>query len=151
MRPRASLSIAFLIGAAVLCPCVAQNSAPTQQSIDDLALRASHAQPREQCFLYAQLVRQMTELSVRQYTSGDVVSALASLQGIQQFTQKIHLSLAGDDKRLKNAEILLSQTAFRLHEMLDSSSYQDRPMVAETLAQVSHAQDEALNQFLRVH
>jgi hypothetical protein len=129
---------------------VAQDNAPTQKSIDDLTVRASQAQPREQCFLYAQLVHQMTERSVRQYTAGDVNSALAGLQGIQQFAQKIHLSLANGDKRLKNAEILLNQTAFRLHEMLQSSSFEDRPVVEATLAQVSHAQDEALNQFLRV-
>jgi hypothetical protein len=34
--------------------------------------------------------------------------------------------------------------------MLQSSSFEDRPVVEATLAQVSHAQDEALNQFLRV-
>jgi len=149
MRPRALLAFP-LLGAALLVPCVAQDNAPTQKSIDDLTVRASQAQPREQCFLYAQLVHQMTERSVRQYTAGDVNSALAGLQGIQQFAQKIHLSLANGDKRLKNAEILLNQTAFRLHEMLQSSSFEDRPVVEATLAQVSHAQDEALNQFLRV-
>jgi hypothetical protein len=149
MRPRALLAIP-LLGVALLVPCIAQDSVPTQKSIDDLAARASQAQPRQQCFLYAQLVHQMAELSVRQYSAGDVDSALASLHGIQQFAQKIHLSLSNDDKRLKNAEILLNQTAFRLHEMLQSSSFEDRPVVEATLAQVSHAQDEALNQFLRV-
>jgi hypothetical protein len=149
MRPRALLAFPIL-GAALLVPCVAQDNAPIQKSIDDLTVRASQAQPREQCFLYAQLVHQMAELSLQQYSAGDVDNALASLHGIQQFALKIHLSLSNDDKRLKNAEILLGQTAFRLHELLQSTSYEDRPVVEATLAQVNHAQDEALNQFLGV-
>ena len=46
---------------------------------------------------------------------------------------KIHLSMADNDKRLKNAEILLSHTAFRLNEMLHASSFEDRPLVEQTL------------------
>ena len=42
-----------------------------QQSIDELVAKASPAQPREQCFLYAEAVHEMTELSIRQYAAGD--------------------------------------------------------------------------------
>jgi hypothetical protein len=48
---------------------------PDQQSIDALAAKASQAQPREQCFLYAELVHEMTEFSVRRYAAGDVEKA----------------------------------------------------------------------------
>lgn len=115
-----------------------------QQTIDALEARASQAQPREQCFLYAQMVHQMTELSLKQYAAGNIDVANGLLKKIQLVAQKIHLSLANNDKRLKNTEILLSHTAFRLNEMLHSSSFEDRPLVQETLAQVNHAQDEAM-------
>ena len=49
----------------------------------------------------------------------------------------MHLSVGENDKRLKNAEILLRHTAFRLNEMLHNSSSEDRPLVAATLAQVN--------------
>jgi hypothetical protein len=117
---------------------------PDQQTIDALEARASQAQPREQCFLYAEIVHQMTELSLRQYAAGDVDGANGLLEKIQLVAQKIHLSMANNDKRLKNAEILLNHTAFRLNEMLHASSYEDRPLVQATLAQVNHAQDEAM-------
>lgn len=117
---------------------------PDQQTIDALEARASQAQPREQCFLYAEIVHQMTELSLRQYAAGDVDGANGLLKKIQLVAQKIHLSMANNDKRLKNAEILLNHTAFRLNEMLHASSYEDRPLVQATLAQVNHAQDEAM-------
>ena len=122
---------------------------PDQQSIDALAARASQAQPREQCFLYAELVHQMTEFSLRRYAAGDVEKAADLLRQIQELTRKIHLSVAEDNKRLKNAEILLRHTTFRLTEMLHSSAFEDRPLVQQTLAQVSQAQTEAMMQVFR--
>ena len=131
------------------CPVRASSrrQLPTdQQSIDALEARAGQAQPREQCFLYAELVQQMTELSIRQYAAGDIAKATGLLKQIQQIAQKIHLSLADNDKRLKNAEILLSHTAFRLNEMLHASSIEDRPLVEQTLAQVTQAQNATMMQ-----
>src|SRR5580658_2798526 len=111
-----------------------------QQGIEALEARAGQAQPREQCFLYAEVVHQMTEMSVRQYAAGNVDAANGLLKRIQGLSQKIHLSLANDDKRLKNTEILLNHTAFRLTELLHSSSFEDRPLVQATLTQIDHAQ-----------
>ena len=119
---------------------------PDAQTIAALEARASQAQPREQCFLYAQIVHQMTELSLKEYSAGNVDHATSLLKRIQSIAQKIHLSIAGNDKRLKNTELLLSHTAFRLNEMLHSSSYDDRPLVQETLAQINQAQNEAMMQ-----
>jgi hypothetical protein len=122
---------------------------PDQASIDALQAKIVQAQPREQCFLYAELVHQMTELSLRQYAAGDVDKASDLLKQIQQLAHKIHLSVADDNKRLKNAEILLRHTSFRLSEMLHNSSFEDRPLVQETLAQVNQAQTEAMMQVFR--
>jgi len=115
-----------------------------QQTINALEAKASQAQPREQCFLYAELVHQMTEFSLRQYAAGDVEKATGLLLQIQLFAHKIHLSISEDNKRLKNAEILLRHTAYRLNDMLHSSSFEDRPLVEQTLAQVNKAQTEAM-------
>ena len=59
--------------------------------------------------------------------------------------RKIHLSVNDNDKRLKNAEILLSHTAFRLNEMLQASNVEDRPLVEQTLAQVTRRQERRLD------
>ena len=122
------------------------NTPLDQQSIDALLAKAGQAQPRDQCFLYAEVVHQMTELSIRQYAAGDTTKATGLLKQIQQFAQKIHLSLANNDKRMKNAEILLSHTTFRLTEMLHSSSVDDQALVKQTIAQVTQAQNEAMMQ-----
>jgi hypothetical protein len=120
-----------------------------QQSIDALEAKLLQAQPREQCFLYAELVHEMTEFSLRQYSAGDGEKAAGLLKQVQLLAHKIHLSMADDNKRLKNAQILLRHTAFRLTEMLHSSSLEDQPLVAQTLAQVNQAQDEAMIQVFR--
>jgi hypothetical protein len=95
------------------------------------------------------LVHQMTEFSERQYASGDGDKATSLLKQVQELAHKIHLSMSDDNKRLKNAQILLRHTAFRLNEMLHNSSLEDRPLLAQTLAQVNKAQDEAMLQVFR--
>ena len=57
--------------------------------------------------------------------------------------------MSDDNKRLKNAEILLRHTAFRLTEMLHASASEDRPLVQQTLSEVNQAQNEAMLQVFR--
>ena len=140
---------ALLFLAVTVTPARASSSdaiPPDQESIDALEAKAVQAQPREQCFLYAEIVHQMTELSIRQYAAGDVTKATGLLKQIQQFAQKIHFAIGDNDKRLKNSEMLLSHTVFRLHEMLHVSNMEDRPLVEETLTQVNQAQNATMMQ-----
>jgi hypothetical protein len=146
-----SLAVFALLAVTTVPACASghDNKIPTQESIDALEARASQAQPREQCFLYAELVHDMTEVSLQQYAAGDEDKATDLLKRIQQLARKIHLSIAANNKRLKNAEILLRHTAFRLTEMLHSSSFEDRPLVEQTLAQVNQAENETMMQVFR--
>lgn len=120
-----------------------------QDSIAALEAKIPQAQPKEQCFLYAELIHQMTEFSLRQYAEGNVDKASDLLKQVQQLAHHVHLSVADDNKRLKNAEILLRHTAFRLTEMLHSSSFEDRPLVEQTLSQVNQAESEAMLQVFK--
>ncbi len=147
MRLKVPLAVAVLVTVTTIPSCFAagaDDKLMDMQSIEALEARASAAQPREQCFLYAELVHQMTEVSARQYASGDVEHATGMLKRIQLLAQKIHLSTAGNDKRMKDAEILLRHTAFRLNELLHGSSFEDRPMVEAALTDVNQAQSEAM-------
>lgn len=122
---------------------------PDLQSLDALEQRASQAQPREQCFLYAQLVHAMIEVSAHQYASGDVDKATGLLKRAQEFTHKISQALAVNDKKLKDAQILLRHTAFRLNELLHASSSEDRPVVQQTLSQLNQAETDAMLQVFK--
>jgi hypothetical protein len=131
------------------CAASFDDKIPDQQSIDALEQRAILAQPKEQCFLYAQLVHQMIELSAHQIATGDVDHATGLLKRAQELTHRIHMALAGNDRRLKDAQILLRHTAFRLNELLHEGGFEDRPLVEQTLAQLNQAQNEAMLQVFR--
>jgi len=150
---RSKVSVGFLTLLTVIslpaCAYSPDDKVADQESIAALEARIGQAQPRDQCYLYAELIHQMTEFSVRQYASGDVSKADEMLKRIQLLAHKLHLSVADDNKRLKNAEILLRHTAFRLTEMLHASSYDDRPLLEQTLAQVNQADNEAMMQVFK--
>jgi len=151
MRSQAFSTIVLAL-AALATPAVA--SSPDDKAIDQNTIAAleskiGQAPAREQCFLYAELIHQMTEYSLRQYAAGDVDKASQLLKQVQQVVQKMHLNARDNDKRLKNAEILLRHSAFRLKEMLQSSSSEDRPLVEATLAQVNQAESETMLQVFR--
>jgi hypothetical protein len=151
MRSVVSAAAVLILSVCTLPMCASSLDDKTfdQQTIEALEAKLLQAPARDQCFLYAELVHQMTEVSLKQYAAGDVDKATGMLKQIQQFAHKIHLSVAGNDKRLKNAEILLRHTAFRLNEMLHSSSFEDRPLVEQTLAQVNEAENEAMMEVFR--
>ncbi len=138
--------LALNLSAVSLCASPGDNKQPGPDAIAALEARAAQAQPREQCFLYAELIQKMTDLSIRQYAAGDIDKATNLLKQVQSIAQKIHLSLADNDKRLKDAEILLNHSVFRLNEMLHASSIEDRPLVEQTLARVTQAQNATMMQ-----
>jgi len=148
VRSAIPISVLLVVSLTVLPLRAAASSddVPDQQTIDALAAKANQAQPRDQCFLYAQLMQDMSELSARQYAAGNITNASFLLRQIQTLSRKVHLSVAENDKRLKNAEILLSRTAFRLTELLHSSDYEDQALIRQTIADVSQAQNAALMQ-----
>ena len=118
------------------------------QSMTELETRALHASPRDQCFLFAELVSGMTELAGKQMLDGDIEKASATLKRVEHYSQLIHLGLARDTKRLKNAEMLMHHTTFRLNEILHKASADDRATLQSTLKQLNSIQDELLTQVM---
>jgi len=117
-----------------------------EQAISQLELRAEQANPREQCFLYTELVSAMTEAANKQLNDGDVDRASATLKKIARYADLIHMNLARDTKRLKNAEMLMHRTTYRLTEFLHRASTEDKPTLQATLKQLSQVQNEILTQ-----
>jgi hypothetical protein len=117
--------------------------------IDPQAMAAEQAQPKEQCFLYAELVHQMTELAGQQYSSGDGDHASETLRLVQKYAEKIHMGVAADGKKLKNAEELMRHTSFRLNGILNAASYEDRQALQATLKQLEQVQTELMMQVFK--
>jgi hypothetical protein len=138
---------------ALILPCVrafaVDEKIADPQAMAALMAKADQAQPKEQCFLYAELVHQMTELAGQQYSAGDDDHASATLRLIQKYTQKIHAGVAANDKKLKNAEELVRHTSFRLTGILNSASYEDRQALQATLKQLEQVQTELMMQVFK--
>jgi hypothetical protein len=116
------------------------------QAIMQLEQRAEQANPREQCFLYTELVSAMTEVAGKQIKDGDTDRATATLKKVANYANRIHMNLARDTKRLKNAEMLMHRTTYRLTEYLHLASTEDKPTLQAALKQLSQVQRELLTQ-----
>jgi hypothetical protein len=88
----------------------------------------------------------MTEIAGKQMRDGDIDKASASLKKVEHYAALIHLNLANDTKRLKNAELLMHHTTYRLGEYLHQASSEDRPTLQATLKQLDQVHDELLAQ-----
>jgi len=122
---------------------------PDPQALAALMLKADQAQPKEQCFLYAELVHDMTELAGQQMNAGDGDHASATLRLIQTYAEKIHMGVAEDGKKMKNAEQLMRHTSFRLTGILNAASYDDRQALQATLKQLEQVQTELMMQVFK--
>jgi hypothetical protein len=121
-------------------------SIPTSEGLAQLEQRASLADPREQCFLYTELVHAMTEKAGKEIASGEQEEAAATLRQVNKFAHLIQMNLAKDTRRLKNAEILMHHTTYRLAEVLHLVSGDDKDTVQATLKQLDQVNDQLLTQ-----
>ena len=128
-------------------PASSIDMSPT--ALVELQTKANQAQPRDKCFLYAELVSQMTDLAGQQLTSGDSGQTSETLKRIQQYAEKIHTGVANDSRKLRDAESLMRRTTFRLKGMLNRASYDDRPTLELTLKQLNQIQTELLMQVFK--
>jgi hypothetical protein len=119
------------------------------QAMAALIVKAEQAQPKDQCFLYAELVHEMSELAGQQLNAGDGDHASATLKTMQHYADKIHAGLSVDSRKMKNAEELMRLTSFRLKGILNAASYEDRQALQMTLDQLERVQTELMMQVFR--
>ena len=150
IRPTALLLLPLFLAfcTPVLASSIDENL-PDAQALSQLELRAEQANPRDQCFLYTELVHTMTEIAGRQMLNGDIDQASATLKKVEHYAQLIHLNLANDTKRLKNAEMLMHHTTYRLGEYLHKASAEDQDTLKATLKQLDKVHDELLAEVLK--
>jgi hypothetical protein len=127
----------------------ASSLADSPTALAALQAKADQAQPKDKCFLYAKLVSQMTDLAGRQFNSGDSGQASETLKLVQQYAEKIHMGVADDSKRLKDAELLMQRTSFRLQDIRNEASYEDRQALEATLKQLNQVQAQLMTQVFK--
>ena len=143
-----SVATVFMICALSLTYASASTPAPddSPSTLAMLQAKADQAQPRDRCILYAKLVSRMTDLAGSQFNSGDSLRASETLKLVQRYAEKIHTGVASDSKKLKEAELLMQRTSFRLNDILGAASYEDRERLEATLKQLNQVQAQLMTQ-----
>jgi hypothetical protein len=105
---------------ALACGNTARASGPDETALDAAAIihleqQADRAKPRDQCFLYTELLHALTETAGREIAAGE--NSEATVQHIDAVMAKVELASAHDAKKLKDAEELLDHTTRRLQDM----------------------------------
>jgi hypothetical protein len=131
------------------CASSNMDNLPDAQALAQLELRAQQAGPRDQCFLYTELVNTMTEIAGKQMLNGDIDQASATLKKVNHYAQLIHLDMASNSKRLKSAEMLLHHTTYRLGEYLHKASSEDQATLKTTLTQLDKVHEELLAEVMK--
>src|SRR3984957_14455986 len=142
-----AILISLLSLSCAIAPPSGLDDSPT--ALATLQAKADQAQPKDKCFLYAKLVSQMTDLAGHQLNSGDSGQAAETLKLVQRYAEKIHTGVADDSKKLKDAELLLRRTSFRLQDILSEASYEDRQTLEATLRQLNQVQAQLMTQVFK--
>lgn len=121
-------------------------SVPTQEVLAELEQRASQASPREQAWLYTELVHSMTEKAGKELSDGDSNAAQATLRQISHYAHLIQSSLERNTRQLKNAEMLMQHTNWRLAQYAHLAPSDDKPQVQATLHELNQVNDALLTQ-----
>lgn len=106
--------------------------------------RADAAQPRDQCWMFAEVLHGLTELAGREIAAGDDQDASTTLTRIDSVAAKMQKVSASNAKRLKNAELLLEHVTRRLNDMAHVVSGNQRNAMQTTLQSVDHLHTQVL-------
>jgi hypothetical protein len=121
-----------------------QGNIPTAIAV--LQAKADQAQPRDRCFLYAELVSQLTDVAIKQVNAGDSGQASETLKLVSQYIENIRLGVADNSRKLKEAELLMEHSSFRLKGLLNEAAGDDRPTLLEALKKLYQVQTQLMMQ-----
>ena len=127
----------------------ARASNPDNEQFDAATLtsmesRAASAEPRDQCFLYTEILHGWTELAGRDMVAGDDSGFALAVQHADAAAGRLKTAISRNSKRLKNAELLLDHSVHRLSDMLRVSTLDQHDRMQAVLKHVSSVHDDLL-------
>lgn len=136
--------LTFLV--ALSCPafCASDAKTITLEQISQLQARVEHAQPEEQAFLYAQIIAGMSQEVERQLAAGDSAKAAAALDHMTAYASRLHSTMDGKTKKIKDAEILIRETVRHMEGMVRHADIEDQGMLHSALGKLSTLQADLM-------
>jgi hypothetical protein len=106
---------------------------------------ADNAKPRDQCYLYTQLVDALMVTAAHQVAAGDDNDASKTVGQIDEVIAKLQRSADRNAKRLKYAEKMLGESARKLNELSRVAMGGERDEMRATLAKLDAAHNKILS------
>jgi hypothetical protein len=145
MRRIAVLTSCLFVALSPYCArALTSATAAADQKLSDLESRAEKSQPQEQCYLFAELVSQMSDVVDQQLAAGETEKAAATLAKMETYAARIHTGLGPHDKKLKETEILIRHTAQRVDSMFHQASLEEQDALHKTLMKLNALQAEVM-------
>jgi hypothetical protein len=113
-------------------------------ALTQMELRADAAQPRDQCYMFAEVLHGLTELAGRQMAAGDDTNAASTLTQIDSVAAKMEKASGSNAKRLKNSEMLLEHITRRLSDMAHVADAAQRSATQAALQRVNRLHTQVL-------
>jgi hypothetical protein len=107
--------------------------------------QADHAKPRDQCYLYTQLVNMLTDTASRQMAAGMDEDAGKTVSRIDGVTAKLQRAAARDTKKLKDVEKMLNESSRKLTDLSRVVNSAERDEMRATLAKLDVAHNKVLS------
>lgn len=122
----------------------ATEKTPDARELARMEARAARASPENKLFAYAELIHISTDLAVAEMQAGDEEQVSITLECVRAYASKADARAAKNTRKLKNTEILLEKTEFRLRELQMSAPLDVRPLIQNAIKQVSEVQSALL-------
>jgi len=122
-----------------------ETAAPNATVLLQMEVQADAAKPREQCYLYTQLVTALMESASQQVAAGEDEDAGKTVGRIAEVTAKLQRAAARDAKKLKDAEKLLGESRRRLMELSRIANGAERDAMRSTLLKLDAAHNKILD------
>ncbi len=106
--------------------------------------QADHAKPREQCYLYTQLIDLLTDTASRQVAAGLDEDAGKTVARIAEVAAKLQRTAARDTKKLKDAEKILNESARKLTQMVRVVNGEQRDEIKAAAVKLDAAHNKIL-------
>ena len=114
------------------------------QQIADLESRAERAQAKDQPYLYAEIIAQMTVRLDSEMAAGQLDKATTHLNRVAEYTRRLHSAIGADARKLRDAEILIRETSLRMDQMVKQSSLDNRDTLHAVAAKLNEVQSELM-------
>lgn len=136
-----------------LSPCLGQqlpaSAAPAKPDpaiahIEELKSKAEHKGDADRGRIYADIAHELVELANNQFINGESEKGQASIKDAVNYAEKSANSADMKGHKIKNAEIMLRETARRIEEVRRTLDVDDQPPLKEAVNRIEELRKKLL-------